>query len=193
MNPGDTCTPIYQLPYPTGSSDPCLVGSTLCAFAEAVESQLDVFDSVIARTATTVPMVKVVATVPILLVNPGADFNAQFDTVEVDTDNMFSSADTENIVFNHDGIYLFQANIFTTTTGGGNVTSLSPNITLPTFSFGPGNSYVTGLGIFVSCIGQYPATTTDTVFLRINSNIQSTDTITITRMEMMATWLGDLA
>lgn len=189
-----TCTPS-GLPIISGSDRPCDIGNTLCSFANAAELRLDAVDSLVDRTATTVPMVKVASTIPVVLTNASANFDVSFDTVEVDTDNMFNgNVDAESIVFPHAGFYLFQSNIWATSTGAGaNVTALNPNITLPTFNFGIGNQFVTGLGLFVSGIGMYPVSTSDTAFLRIGVLVQSTDTITITRMEMMAIWLGDLA
>lgn len=107
MNPGDTCTPIYQLPYATGASDPCNIGSTGCAFAEAVEEQLDVLDDIVARTAGTVPFAYAMSFAPQLYDNnfPG-DFVLTLDTTLADTNNMIDLAsDNAHITFNTEGLY----------------------------------------------------------------------------------------
>ena len=107
MNPGDECTPIYGLPYATGSSDPCNIGSTGCEFAEAVEVQLDALDAIVDRTALTVPL-------GFMAYSGRQDYNNNqpgayvpfFDTTLVDTDNMIDfSSDPTLMTIRTAGVY----------------------------------------------------------------------------------------
>src|SRR6185436_11526075 len=91
MPTGDTCTPIYQLPYPTGASRPCDYDETSCEFAEAVEAQLDLLDAVVLRTETTIPTAWIKTSLAFFTVQNAAQnaiYQPPFDTVVVDTDNM---------------------------------------------------------------------------------------------------------
>lgn len=194
MNPGDTCTPIYGLPYPTRSSNPCNIGDTLCDFATEVETELDRLDSIVGRTANTIPMVKVASTVSFLLTVASDDFPVPFDTVEVDTNNMFDgNAANTVITINQSGIYMFRSAVWSNSTGGGNPTALSPRIVLPTEGFTISQNFVTGISLFNGSGGTYPMTAGQQAFLQLGLNIQSTDTITVYRMELSAVWLGDLS
>lgn len=106
MNPGDTCTPIYGLPYATGTSDPCNIGSTGCEFAEAVEEQLDALDAVVDEI-TSVPFAYAMSFANQLYDNnfPGS-FHLTFDTTLADTDNMIDlSFDNSVITCQTEGLY----------------------------------------------------------------------------------------
>lgn len=108
MNPGDTCTPVYGLPYPTGNSDPCLVGSTSCDFANAVESRLDELDA-ITDQFNSVPFAYACNIAEMQYNNslPGA-FTPFFDTTMADTDNMLDlSANPTAITIRTEGVYAF--------------------------------------------------------------------------------------
>lgn len=90
-----SCTPIYQLPYPIGADAPCDIGDTTCAFAAAVEEELDRLDSVVSRTAVAIPLAKVSLSTPqtySISLSGGVLLSSTstilFDTVEEDTDNM---------------------------------------------------------------------------------------------------------
>ena len=107
MATGDSCTPIYQLPYPTGASNPCDYDETSCAFAEAVEAQLDALDDIVARTAGTVPFAYGMSFAAQLYDNnfPGS-FILTMDTTLSDTDNMIDlSFDNSVITFQTPGVY----------------------------------------------------------------------------------------
>lgn len=94
-------TPVYGLPYQTGSDPPCFGPGTgcdnletlWCEFAEIVETQLDEIDAIAGRTAAAIPMTRVVfspasgVALPTVIEAFPAGFLA-FDTVEFDTDNM---------------------------------------------------------------------------------------------------------
>lgn len=110
MNPGDTCTPIYGLPYATGQSRPCNIGSTSCDFAAAVEVQLDALDAVVLRTNTTVPIAWIRTTTPFPVTEnatQSALIPAPFDTVVVDTDDMVDLVQFSNgVTTTRGGLYL---------------------------------------------------------------------------------------
>lgn len=108
MNPGDSCTPIYGFPFPTGNSDPCLVGSTGCDFAEAVEAQLDAIDIII-DGLTDVPFAYAsnIAEMNYNNNNPGS-FVMFFDTTLADTDDMIDlSLNPSVITIQTAGVYVF--------------------------------------------------------------------------------------
>lgn len=103
-----TCTPLYGLPYAEGSDAPCDIGETLCAFADAVETQLDLLDAVVDRVADTVPMVQVKLTTPLTTVSTGnTNITVPFDTVSFDTADMVALADNPyRITLPRQGRYL---------------------------------------------------------------------------------------
>jgi len=104
-----SCTPL-GLPYPEPTDSPCTLADTWCAFDDAVETQLDSIDSVIARTATATPMAVVATTSMHLFINNplvlGTSFTMTFDTVLVDTDNM------TNLATNPQGLTIRTAGIY---------------------------------------------------------------------------------
>jgi hypothetical protein len=108
VNPGDTCTPIYGLPYPTGISDPCLVGDTGCDFAAAVETKLDELDAIVTRLNN--PPFAYASNIAEMQYNnstPGS-FVPFFDTTMADTDNMLDLAlDPTIITIQTAGVYSF--------------------------------------------------------------------------------------
>jgi len=110
MSTGDTCTPVYQLPYPTGSSRPCDVDDTMCAFHAAVEEQLSAIDSVVDQLQNA-PFAYVLSSVSQSYNNnlPGA-FIPTFDTTLADNDNMVDLAlDSSSITIQTPGVYSFFA------------------------------------------------------------------------------------
>lgn len=204
-----TCTPLYQLPVVEGSDRPCDIDTWSCNFATAVESQLDSLDTIVARTATTVPMVKVTMTVPVTFGNEttsGATSNLNFDTVEVDTDNMFdATVSTQQIFFPTKGIYNIMINMWGSTTGGGNQDNFGGSVKLfpgilGSFATstvvvgGVTNFNATTARIYLSGIGMWPVSVDGSYIVASTSlYIQGSDTLTITRAEMAAHWLGDLS
>lgn len=114
-------TPVYGLPYQVGSDPPCFGPGTgcdnletlWCDFSEIVETQLDLTDLVIARTATAIPMAQISVFPPAdaNLIFPGLfdDSVLAFDTVVFDTDNM---ADLPYAIRpRRDGIYRIDASM----------------------------------------------------------------------------------
>lgn len=108
MNPGDTCTPVYGLPYATGTSRPCNIGSTGCDFAEAVEEQLDALDTIV-DGFSSIPFAYAsnIAEMQFNNAVPGF-FVPFFDTTLADTDNMLDlSLDSTSIMIQTPGVYSF--------------------------------------------------------------------------------------
>lgn len=108
VNPGDTCTPVYGLPYATGASKPCNIGDTMCDFSEAVETQLDALDTVVSQLQNA-PFAYMLSSVQQDYNNsiPGA-FIPTFDTTLADTDNMIDLAlDPTALYIKTAGVYSF--------------------------------------------------------------------------------------
>lgn len=198
MATGDTCTPIYGLPYPTGASRPCDIDQSLCDFATATQEQLDRVASIVNRTATTIPLVKVAVTLPLALTIASPAFNFSFDTVLVDTDNMFDSSFPDQITINTPGIYGAYALVYLTS-----VTSTGPNQSGTTMRVDVsgflGNFildnliYPSGAPAFQAASGTFGVTSPGTtVLMNYSPFIQSTDTVTVQRAELGLFWLGDL-
>ena len=104
------------LPYFTGSDSPCVNTGTICDpstvwcdFAELVDAELDGFDDVVARAATSVPMAWIETTTPFQYTT-GTTLAAPFDTVRVDTDNMVDlDANPSAINVTRSGLYQLTA------------------------------------------------------------------------------------
>lgn len=198
-----TCTPTYQLPVVEGSDRPCDIDDWSCDFAAAVESQLDRLDAVVARTATSRPLFKVAATIPITYTSFPAAFNTSFDTVFADTNNMFNSDAPDTIVINTAGIYCFTAFGWGVQTGPGGadigtlgflfrtipiatggITSISTD--QRTFTASAQNTYLASSTTWALNAG-------DQVFLGQNTGSSSVGTLTINEVQFGGVWLGDLS
>lgn len=190
-----TCTPVYGLPYATGADRPCDIGSTLCSFNSAVQTQLDRLSGIVNRTAATIPMAKVAATVPFTLNfnSPGSVVLA-FDTVQVDTDNMFASSSPAQLTINRPGVYGSFAQIYSTSTGAGIQAASTVRVDLSTFSgaFMLDNlGYASGTPVFQAGTGIWVATAGSTVTMTYSTFIQGTDTVTLQYAELGLYWLSD--
>lgn len=129
MNPGDTCTPTYGLPFATGVSRPCNIGSTSCAFATAVEEQLDALDAVAGRLQN-IPFAYGSNIAEMVYNNsiPG-NFVPFFDTTMADTDNMIDlSLNPSVITINTPGVYSFFINAEVSVSVGGTDLTWNPII-----------------------------------------------------------------
>jgi hypothetical protein len=104
-------TPNYALPYPIASDSPCTLSDTWCAFDDAVETQLDAIDSVVARTATATPMA-IVSTIGLKQYSNdpnvlGSNLVVTYDSVLVDTDGMTNlNTNPQGLTIQTAGIYL---------------------------------------------------------------------------------------
>lgn len=197
-----TCTSIYGIPVVIGSDSPCDIDDTICSIAGVVEEQLDRLDSLVARTAATVPMLKVAATIPQTFVTGIADTSIplNFDTVLVDNDNMFDSGRPSTITWNRTGIWLISANIMTHSTGAGGLQlSQTINVAVPVPS-GSAQTAVTAnqnfpspLDIYSNASAPYPVLATGDGFAQVSFFPNGTDMITMFYADVALAWLGDLA
>lgn len=78
-------TPIFDLPYPTGSDAPCDFDEQWCDFTEAIAEVFSTFDEGLDRTNPIIPMAMVRQTGPVVVSNL---VQVPFDTVVVDTAGM---------------------------------------------------------------------------------------------------------
>lgn len=143
-------TPDFCLPYLEGSDSPCLNTGTVCDPSSAwcdliglVESQLDVFDSIAARTGSAVPLAKIRFTPPVPIDPTLYPQSIPFDIIDIDTDNMVNfDVQPAAIVPNRNGIYEVMLTITTET--GGPATTRSAGIRIDNLS--PPNN-LTGSGV----------------------------------------------
>jgi hypothetical protein len=193
---GDTCTPIYQLPYATGASAPCNIDDTMCAFNDAVQEEIDRLQGVANRTSVTTPMVKVAMTVPTLY-GPGVPSSLiVFDSALVDTDNMFTAAFPDQVTVNTPGVYGAYAFLYSTSTGAALLTTSSIHVDIA----GAGGNflfdsmpYTSGTPIYQSATGSWFVTTSGTaITMTYAPFIQGADVVTVQRAEMGLFWLCDL-
>lgn len=204
MNPGDTCTPIYELPYPTGASRPCDIGSTSCDFAQAVETQLDALDAVVKRTQTTVPMAWVRTTTAFTLTQNATQntvLGAPFDTVVVDTDDMANLLDFgSGLTTTRGGLYLVWIYVRSTSTvnaiGGNNLTVtffIEPptavnNIYFPVVRWEPVNvNNFNRMGVLT--VMNIPAGARFGMNLSPNGSVA--DAWLVSELDMGMTWVGE--
>lgn len=197
MSTGDTCTLIYGLPYPTGASAPCNIGTTQCAFDDAVQQEIDRLSTVVDRTFTTIPMVKVALTVPTVFNTDSPSQAFVFDTVLVDTDNMFTSSFPDQVTVNTPGLYGSFAMIYSTSTTS--ATTLTGSTIRVDIAGLLGNfsleqlTYPSGTPVYQSGSGTWPVSTSGTIVnMTYSPFIQSTDIVIVQRAEMGLFWLGDL-
>lgn len=198
-----TCTPIYQIPVVEGSDRPCDVGETICAIATEVETELERFADLQARTADTIPMLKVASTIPILNVSDGTShtFPLPFDTVVVDTDGMFNSGFPSDITFNRAGVWLMNCNVWTHSTGAGGLQlSATINIIVPPGLTGFGSTvaqstsqtFPSPLDIYSNGSVTFPVLAPTVGFVQVSFFPNGTDTITQFYADASFAWLGDV-
>lgn len=203
MPTGDTCTPIYQLPYPTGASRPCDYDETSCEFAEAVEAQLDLLDAVVQRTETTVPMAWIRTSLAFSTVQNAAQnavYEPPFDTVVVDTNDMVDLVRFNGITVNTPGLYLIWVYVRGTCTA---VTGTDTNNSYSIFLDPPGalsNNWFPLIRFTQVVVNQVQRQGDLTVLLlpadtqvgfTITPIAQPGDTMLYTDVEMALTWVGD--
>lgn len=203
MATGDTCTPTYALPYPTGASRPCDYDETSCEFAEAVETQLNLLDAVVQRTETTIPMAWINASLDFFVVQNAAQntlVQPPYDTTVVDTDNMVDLTQFNGITVNTAGLYLTWVYIRSTATAV-TVTDtntfynlvIEPPVNVSNIWFPPIRftqvqlNQVQRLGVFT--VMNIPAGTQ--VSLNISPTGFAGDTMLYTDAALALTWLSD--
>lgn len=202
-----TCTPIYGLPYIECDDAPCDQSDVWCAFAEAVEAELDRLDNVVRRTADTIPMAKVSLSIPQVYNATTSGSVIAFDTVDEDTDDMvnFLAAPGE-IRPQRAGVYSVRCYIELGTTGSGSNSFIfqlqgagpinNPTVLLPT----PGNNPIIQFpdpaiaNSMTYCLrGIWRVSLPDSRFIPTISygSISPGATANLTRAEMDVVWMGD--
>lgn len=113
MATGDTCTPIYGLPYATAQSRPCDIADPTCAALNILEAKLTEWDGLYGRTFTGIPQAMVtLGTDPNVAILPATptDSTFLFDTIVYDTDQIVNISDPANIfVPRRSGYYQVEA------------------------------------------------------------------------------------
>lgn len=198
-----TCTPIYQIPVVEGTDRPCDVGLAICAIATEVEVELDRLDTLIGRTADTVPMLKVANTIGQTFATGGGDTSIplNFDTVIVDTDGMFNSGFPSTITWNTPGIWLINANVWTHSTGAGGL-QLSQSIAViapvgltgfgSTTALSAGQNFPSPFDIYSNGSVTFPILTAGSGFVQVSFSPNGTDTVTFFYADASFVWLADL-
>lgn len=79
-------TSTFALPYQQSTDRPCDAPEVWCDFTNNLDGRLFGFDQTLGRLTPTIPMAKVLVTIPFTLF--GTNTVIEFDTVEFDTDNM---------------------------------------------------------------------------------------------------------
>jgi hypothetical protein len=204
VNPGDTCTPVYGLPYATGASRPCNIGSTSCDFAAAVENQLNLLDDVVLRTQTSIPMAWVRTKTAFTMTQNAAQnvsVSAPFDTVVVDTDNMADLvAFSPGLTASRSGLFLTWVYVRSTAT----VNSLGGNNLQVTFFIEPpsavNNIYFPQVKWEGVNVNQFNRQSVMTVMnipagarfgMNLSPNGQPNDAWLISELDMGMMWVGD--
>lgn len=199
-----TCSPIYGLEMVEGSDRPCDFADPQCAEVATLREQIDLLEGINNRTAATIPIVKIAMTVAAVAgtdseftsTNANTLTRVVFDTVMVDTDNMFTSDQPQQITVNTPGMYgLYMQMQIASTAGSGSEgrmfvrTDISPltRIMQDCVTFAPG-------GVFnIACSGAWPIPAAGTVLVPgIQFNITIPDTVLPLYIEFGAFWLGDL-
>lgn len=193
-----TCTPLYGLPYAEGSDRPCDIGETLCAYADAVETQLDSLDAVVDRVADTVPMVQVKLTSPLSTTSNGnTNITVPFDTVNFDTANMTALADNPyRITLPRLGRYLVSFQLQMTSAPLNDI--LTASISSTTVNSNVFDLYISDSStpIYMNGAGEMRYTTDATAdtlspFLTFNVAVLI-GTYVIESATVCITWIGDL-
>lgn len=201
------------LPYFTVDDSPCLNTGTLCDpstvwcdFAALVDAQLDAFDEVVDRAATSVPLAWVETTTP-YQTPVGTLFPVPFDTVRVDTANMVDlDLNSSAITVTRSGLYLVDAYA----TGIYDRLGASTGATRLTVQFVPGSTIPLGSGaatiLFSSnramgfdleqmspaIQGVIPLAAGTVVVASTTSSGVSTDVLIFSKVMMSLAWTGDL-
>jgi hypothetical protein len=190
-----TCTPVYLLPYPIGSDPPCDVGGTLCAFATAVEAELDRLDAVVDRVVDSVPMAQVRQTITrTYAANPGGGTPAaiQFDTVDVDTADMVDLAANPFLVqLPRFGRYHVYGHIVGDTVGASNSVSISVSGDSLDQYLDDGSTPIYANGSIVIRYSNTAPADTSTGALTFTVSVAAVGP-TITAATFGVYWLGDL-
>lgn len=199
------------LPYFGCDDSPCLnTGSVCdpstvwCDFAELVEAKLNEFDAAVLRTAGSIPMAWIQATVPTVIVADTPAVPIIFDSPLVDTDGMVN-LDTlpSSITINTPGLYQFVFSGVGVMTNGGTATAelaatLAPSLGLfpinpPTFTSVDFESPITGLVVTPMISVLYPFAAGQSLSMSAQmTGVSAPDNVAYSLITASLTWLADL-
>ena len=204
------------IPYFEGGDSVCLNTGTLCDpstvwcdQAEVIEAKLDLFDSIVDRVVTSVPIAWVQTTTPFpYIIGVSGDLHMVFTTVRADTDNMVNlDVESDGFRVNTSGLY----HIWGFATGTTNTSFLPGNSMEGVYRLrvdGPQAPY--GFPTISEVNNSFEISTVNDVRVAINFAITlpivagaqlrvtmggsgfTNDRITYTDVSLGATWVGDL-
>ena len=203
------------IPYFEGGDSVCLNTGTVCDpstvwcdQAEIIEAKLDFFDSIVARTATSVPLAWVQTTTSFDYVNgSNGELHVNFTTVRADTDNMVNlDVESDGFLINTAGLYnvwAFATGVTSTNFGAGQSIEGSLSISLDGMPFIYGvatiteidfgwESFVNDVRIAANGALTLPITAGTQVRMSITGGGITNERVTYTQVSMGATWVGDL-
>lgn len=184
-----TCTPIYRLPYPIGADPLCEVDTTFCAFATAVETELDRLDAVVDRVADSVPMAQVRQTVTRTYA-ANTTSAVLFDTVDVDTADMVDlSANPFVIQLPRFGRYHVYGQVFGTSVGAGNSLTMRPSTANDVYLDDGSTPIYSNASASIRYTNVTPS---DTTTGALTLTVLAPTAPTITAVTFGVYWLGDL-
>lgn len=192
-----TCTPVYGFPYIDGGDAPCDQDETWCAFAVAVETELDRLDALIDRTVDTIQFAWVRASVPQVILAAGADL-ISYDSVLFDTDNMVNlSADSTLITVTRPGLYDITFSATVATSGVANIGGAQFSATTSsdgwvdngtTTPYFPSFSTLLRIGSVAGISGDLVAPAQ----IRITITLNSGANVNVTSADLTVAWRADL-
>ncbi len=204
------------IPYFEGGDSVCLNTGTACDpstvwcdQAEIIEAKLDFFDSVVARTATSVPIAWVQTTTPFTyqIDSSPPELHMVFTTVRVDTDNMVNlDVEADGFTINTPGLYnfwIFATGTTSTNLGAGQSMEGRVNLSLEGLPAIYGlatisemtaswESFVNDVRIATNGSFVLAATAGTIVRASISGSGIVADSVTYTQVSMGASWIGDL-
>ena len=186
---------------------PCDPSTVWCDQAEVIEAKLDFFDSVVARTATSVPLAWVETTTPFTFTNGIAELHVDFTTVRVDTDNMVNlDVESDGFLINTAGLYNiwgFATGTTSTSFGVGqsiegsyglDVTGMPAIYGLPTITEVDNRFevFVNDVRVAINFAITLPITAGARLRVTITGSGITNDQVTYSKVSLGATWVGDL-
>lgn len=191
------CTPIYQLPYQTGSDRPCDAPDVWCDFAADVEAQLDTFDAIVDRTVDAIPMAQVRLTAPYTFDSSLISGPVPFDTVDVDTANMVDLA-TSPFLITLPRFGRYGASFHLTIATIPVTNSVTAVIADGTTFMAPFDTYISDTSIPIPMNGsmsfRYDGTPTDVTSGAVNLRLlfPSSPSLIVNSARFNVFWMGDL-
>lgn len=180
----------YNLPYPTGTDEPCDFAEQWCAFTDAMQEVLDIFQAAVDRTYPVSPIAQFRITIPTTFVSTSSvAVPMSFDTVSVDTADWIDiDADNSSITVNRAGRIYFIANVLVDITTNDN--------TLITLSVGGSTSDTRldpGAGIDVGAASLLTSVITSLTSTQVwlAEFLSSDEVILVARAYFTAYWIAD--